>query len=64
MHKDDLRDMKESATDKNDELHRHWEQMVEEVEDFVGPRREPQLSPAELDRETLSVHSAVRTVQH
>lgn len=50
---DDLRDQKETAADKNDELHAKLEMMVEEVAEVVGDRRQPERSSSELEADKL-----------
>ncbi|GAB7349542.1 hypothetical protein MBLNU459_g0243t1 [Dothideomycetes sp. NU459] len=50
---EDLRDMKESATDKNEELHRRLERMVTEVEEVVSDRRAPERPGGDLEEDKL-----------
>lgn len=50
---EDLRDMKDSAADQNEELHRRLERMVDEVEGLVGERRVHDRSGGELEEDKL-----------
>jgi len=52
---EDVRDMKETEIEKNDELHRRLEQMVDEVEEVVGDRKIPERSIAQLEEDQLYV---------
>ena len=51
--KDDLRDNRESAADRSDELHRKLESMVLEVEDVVKDRRAPERQLQELEHDKM-----------
>ena len=48
-----MREQKETATDKNEELHQRLEQMVDEVEGIVGDRKLPERSNAALEADNL-----------
>jgi len=51
--KDDLKDVKETAEDKNEDLHRRLEQMVDDVELAVMTREEPQKVFEQLDQDGI-----------
>nr|POE82739.1 alpha-taxilin [Quercus suber] len=51
--KEDLRDLKESSADRNDELHRKLEGLVEDVEEVVLDRRSPERQTAELEQDKM-----------
>ena len=56
---EDVRDMKETEIEKNDELHRRLEQMVDEVEEVVGDRKIPERSIAQLEEDQLYVNPSL-----
>lgn len=51
--KEDLRDEKETGSDRNEELHRKLENMVLDVEEVVSDRRAPERQSAELEQDKL-----------
>lgn len=50
---EDLREMKESAADKNEELHRRLERMVGDVEQVITDRKLPDRPTGELEEDKL-----------
>lgn len=52
---EDLREMKESAADKNEELHRRLERMVGDVEQVITDRKLPDRPTGELEEDKLYV---------
>lgn len=53
LSQEDLRDMKESAADKNEELHRRLERMVTEVEEVVSDRRAPERPGGDMEEDKM-----------
>ncbi len=51
--KEDLRDLKESSADRNEELHRKLENMVLDVEEVVSDRRAPERPVQELEQDKI-----------
>jgi len=51
--KEDLRDEKETGSDRNEELHRKLENLVLDVEEVVSDRRAPERQTAELEQDKL-----------
>lgn len=51
--KEDLRDLKESSADRNEELHQKLENMVLDVEEVISDRRAPERQAQELEQDKL-----------
>ncbi|WPH03637.1 alpha-taxilin [Acrodontium crateriforme] len=51
--KEDLRDLRETSADRNDELHRKLENLVLDVEEVVSDRRAPERQNAELEHDKM-----------
>jgi myosin heavy subunit len=51
--KEDLRDLKESSADRNEELHQKLENMVLDVEEVITDRRAPERQAQELEQDKL-----------
>ncbi|KAK4546182.1 hypothetical protein LTR36_002319 [Oleoguttula mirabilis] len=51
--KEDLRDLKESSADRNDELHQKLENLVLDVEEVVSDRKAPERQMQELEQDKL-----------
>lgn len=51
--KDDLRDEKETGSDRNEELHRRLEGLVLDVDEVISDRRAPERHTAELEQDKL-----------
>lgn len=51
--KDDYRDLKENAANRNDELHQKLEDLVLDVEEVVSDRRSPERQTQELEQDKL-----------
>lgn len=51
--KDDFRELKENAANRNDELHRKLENLVIDVEEVVCEKRSPERQAAELEQDRL-----------
>lgn len=57
---EDLRELKESAADKNEELHRRLERMVGDVEQVINDRKLPERPTGEMEEDKLYVYSTTR----
>lgn len=55
---EDLRELKESAADKNEELHRRLERMVGDVEQVISDRKLPERPTGEMEEDKLYVSCA------
>jgi len=51
--KEDLRDEKDTGSDRNEELHRKLEHLVLDVEEVISDRRPPERQTAELEQDKL-----------
>ena len=53
LFRSDLRDLKESSVERNDELHGKLEDMVLDVEEVIADRRAPERQTQELEHDRL-----------
>ncbi|KAI5358385.1 Putative Taxilin family [Septoria linicola] len=51
--KDDYRELKENAANRNEELHRKLENLVNDVDEVVSEKRSPERQTAELEQDKL-----------